>query len=283
MPKIALGEGSENIFTMIKAGTESIEQKFCQLPLSQIVRNVNQPRKTFIDDTLDELAASIKNQGLLQPIIVKPTEQGTYEIVAGERRWRAAKIAGLETVPALVKDFDDRVASAVSLIENIQREDLNPMEEARAYKNLCEQYRMTHAQVAELVGKSRSAVSNSLRLLDLDDSLQQQVMEGQLSAGHVKALLAIPEEKRGEAARHISDHQLNVREAEAFAKNARLAEETVEAHTDLNQDLTQLEKKLSRLFDAKVTLTQAGLRIRLHAEFPTCFELDSVVQLLEKS
>ena len=254
--------------------------EYACLRIENIHPDPSQPRRHFNDVLLNELATSIGRCGVLQPILVKKVDGENYQIIAGERRWRAARKASLVEIPCLIKTVDDKNSKLEALIENIQREDLNPIEEARSYKSLCENHRMTHVQVAELVGKSRSAVSNSLRLLELEDSLQQQVMERQLSAGHVKALLAIPEEGRAKAARHISDRQLNVREAEALAKNARQAEAEVETHLDLNNDITRLEKKLSRLFDSEVKLTQSGLRIRMIVEFQTRFELDSVMEIL---
>ena len=182
--------------------------------------NKKQPRSTFDDEKLNELAESIRENGVLQPILARPLENGGYQIVAGERRWRASRLAGLTEVPVYIKELDDKQTMQMALIENIQRQDLSPVEEAQAYKSLMDSYDMTQQQVAQAVGKSRSAVANSLRLLELDDEVREMVDKGDISFGHAKVLSGIEKEHQAGFAKLVMQEGLSVRQLEEALKNA---------------------------------------------------------------
>ena len=193
--------------------------KVYQLPLSRVEQRANQPRVIFEEKSLQELADSIREHGLLQPILVAQVGDH-YEIIAGERRWRAAKMAGLTKIPALLGDYDERDRMELALIENIQREDLNAIEEAQAYKQLIDEYHLKQEELAQRLSRSRTAISNSLRLLRLDERVQAMVMEGSLSEGHARALLGLPDKKmQMEAARTVQEKSLSVRETERLVKH----------------------------------------------------------------
>ena len=196
--------------------TESADSLY--LPISQVESCAAQPRKYFDDAALADLADSIREHGIIQPLTVRKLASGYYQIIAGERRWRAARLAGLTQVPAIVIEADDRKAMELALIENLQREDLNPIEEAEGYKTLIETYHMTQEDAAATVGKSRPTVANALRLLALDEGVREAVKNGNLSAGHARALLPLPAAKQREAADHIIVQKLNVRQTEALVK-----------------------------------------------------------------
>ena len=214
-----LGKGLDSLFADLPE-TDDAAAGVTTLPLREIEPDPDQPRKRFDEAALAELAASIQENGLLQPIAVrpKPLDAG-YLIIAGERRWRAARLAGLDEVPALIKDVTDEQAAALALIENLQREDLDPIEVAEGCRQLIEKYGLTQETAAKRLGKSRSAVTNSLRLLNLPDDVRAQVSDGSLSAGHAKALLGLPDAARiRQAADEITARGLNVRQAEALCK-----------------------------------------------------------------
>ncbi|MCF2618719.1 ParB/RepB/Spo0J family partition protein [Oscillibacter valericigenes] len=196
--------------------TESADSLY--LPISQVESCAAQPRKYFDDAALADLADSIREHGIIQPLTVRKLASGYYQIIAGERRWRAARLAGLNEVPAIVIEADDRKAMELALIENLQREDLNPIEEAEGYKTLIETYHMTQEDAAATVGKSRPTVANALRLLALDEGVREAVKNGNLSAGHARALLPLSAAKQREAADHIIAQKLSVRQTEALVK-----------------------------------------------------------------
>ena len=237
------------------------------LRLSALRPGKYQPRTRMDEGSLYELAESIKSQGLMQPILVRPVDGGGYEIIAGERRFRAAKLAGLDTVPVLVKPVADEAAAVMALIENIQREDLNPLEEAQGLQRLVSEFKLTHEQAAQAVGRSRSAASNLLRLLNLADPVQQMLLAGDLDMGHARALLALPAAEQVMAAQQITARKLSVREAERLvARAARTDGEPGEpgkpgtpdrtsaiAKTK-PRDLVRLEERLSDLLTAAVDI-----------------------------
>lgn len=194
-----------------------------ELPVEAIQPGKYQPRTVIDPEALEALAQSIRTQGVVQPIVVRPAAEGRYELIAGERRWRASRLAGLSVIPALVRDVPDRVAMAVALIENIQRENLNPLEEAAALGRLIDECQMTHQQCAEAVGRSRASVSNLLRLMELNADVQELVNRGELDMGHARALLALEGERQSEAARRVVERGLNVRQTEALVKSAERA------------------------------------------------------------
>ena len=189
-----------------------------ELPVDLLYRNPHQPRTHIRDEGLDELAQSIRAQGVIEPVVVRPRAAGGYEIIAGERRWRAAQRAGLGSVPAVVREVDDRQALAMALIENIQREDLNPLEEARALKGLLAEYALTHEELADAVGKSRTAVSNLLRLLNLAPGVRDLLDAGELEMGHARALLPLPAGDQEAVGRRVVARRLSVRQAEALGQ-----------------------------------------------------------------
>ena len=210
--KGGLGKGLEVLFA-----ENSIEEegKTVSLPISEIEPNRAQPRKQFDDEALAELSASISQHGVLQPLLVRPVAGGSYQLVAGERRWRASRMAGLTEVPVVIREMSDKEAAELALIENLQREDLNPMEEAMGYRTLMETYGLTQEETAKSVNKSRPAVANALRLLHLPDTIAQMVAGGELSAGHARALLAFAtEEEQLDAAAAAVDKSLSVRDLE---------------------------------------------------------------------
>ena len=227
------------------------------LGVEQLQRGKYQPRIDMHNESLEDLADSIRVQGVVQPILVRPIDGSNYEIIAGERRWRAAQLAELQDVPVVVREMDDRTTIAVALIENIQRENLNPLEEAHALQRLIDEFDMTHQQAAEAVGRSRTAVSNLLRLLDLGEVATGMVQDGRLEMGHARALLALSGSRQAEAARHVVDHGLSVRATEQLVKKL-LAEAS---HPDRevqprrrDPDLVILEQDLSDRIGAPVAV-----------------------------
>lgn len=224
------------------------------MPIELIHASPNNPRKHFADADLDDLANSIREKGLLQPIVVRPRADGEYEIVAGERRWRASQRAGIHEVPVLIRELNDGEALEIALIENIQRSDLNPLEEARAYGLLLEQFSYTQQQLADSVGKSRSHIANTLRLLNLPESVRRQIEEGNLTAGHARALVAT--DSPAELADRIIKLGLSVREAEGLAREAAAPKSKTKPVKDA--DTKALEKLVSDAIGLKVEITHKG-------------------------
>lgn len=224
-----------------------------------LLANVNprkdQPRKSFNDESLNELTASIKAKGIIQPIIVRKVENGNFEIIVGERRWRAAKKAGLTSIPAIIKDYSRQDVMSVSLIENIQRENLNSIEEAMAINQLIEEFSMTHNSVAESIGKSRATVTNLLRLLELQDEVKNMLKDGLLDMGHARALLTLADEQQLEIAKKIVEGQLSVRETEKLVNRYKLSPlETKLLKSDDSQKTHYLSKILSDRLSSKVKI-----------------------------
>lgn len=226
------------------------------MPIELLHASPNNPRKHFPDGDLDELAHSIKEKGLLQPIMVRPMAGGEYEIVAGERRWRASQRAGIHDVPVLIRELSDGEALEIALIENIQRSDLNPLEEARAYGLLLEQFSYTQQQLAESVGKSRSHISNTLRLLTLPESVRQQIETGQLTAGHARALVAT--DSPAKLAEQIINLGLSVRETENLARQASPVKTAKRPGIEKDTDTKALERTLSEAVGLKVEISHTG-------------------------
>lgn len=222
------------------------------LPIEALQRGCYQPRQQFDAQALSELADSIRLHGVVQPIVVRPCANGRYEILAGERRWRAAQQAGLYQVPVLVREVDDQAALALALIENIQREDLNPLEEAQALARLIDEFQLTHQQAAQAVGRSRAAVSNLLRLLELVPEVQQALLQGQLDMGHARALLALPSAQQLPIARRVWSEKLSVRATEHLIRRLHSERQTLQQRT--SADLLHLQQCLSECLGAAVTL-----------------------------
>lgn len=256
-PKKRLGRGLAALI-----GEDTSEEAVVQdvrslrhMPIDLLKASPNNPRKSFAEADLDDLAKSIREKGLLQPIVVRPISNGEYEIVAGERRWRAAQRAGIHDVPVLVRDLSDGEALEIALIENIQRSDLNPLEEARAYSLLLEQFRYTQQQLADSLGKSRSHIANTLRLLNLPDAVRAEIEEGRLTAGHARALVAT--DSPAELAAQIIKLGLSVREAENLAREAA-SPRKAKAKPEKDADTKALEKLVSEAIGLKLEITYKG-------------------------
>ena len=276
-----IGEAKEK-----KESKEKVENKNPEtmVKLSMVEPNGEQPRKNFDEDSLLELAESIKQFGLLQPIIVQD-RKNHYEIIAGERRWRAAKMAGLKEIPVIIKNLTNQEIVEISLIENIQREDLNPIEEAQAYKRLLTEFHLKQDEVAERVSKSRAAVTNSIRLLKLNEEVQRMVVDEMISTGHARALLAVenPEEQYNLAQR-IFDEKLSVRDVEKLVKNLHKPAKPKKVDDKTMQVIYQdIEEKLKQKLGRKVTVTSKGEGSgKIEIEFYNHEDLDRLLDVLNK-
>lgn len=250
--------------------------------ITKVEPNRNQPRKNFDEDALQELADSIKQFGLLQPILVQDRKE-YYEIIAGERRWRAAKLAGLKEIPVIIKEYSEQEIVEISLIENIQRQDLNPIEEAQAYKRLLTEFHLKQDELAERVSKSRTAVTNSIRLLKLCDEVQRMVMEDMISTGHARALLAIEDsELQYLVAQRIFDEKLSVREVEKLVKNLNKPEKPKKEEDKVMQAIyVDIEERLKQRLSTKVTINSKGEGAgKIEIEFYNHDDLDRLLELL---
>ena len=285
--RMALGKGADALLRNINGTNTAIDEAVdkniddntnkkageLMVKISLVEPNRNQPRKMFDKDSLDELTKSVKQYGVLQPIIVKKIGN-RYEIVAGERRWRAAQAAGLSEVPVVVRDYDDQKAKEIAIIENIQRTDLNPIEEALAYKSLIEEYNLTQEELSDKVSKNRSTITNSLRLLKLSKNIQQYMIDGQISSGHARALLSLEDEgKRALLALDIMKRSLSVRDTEKAAKalskkkNVELSDLTETSKEDTVRDLSlfykEYEDSIQGVLGTKVHINQKDKKINL--------------------
>ena len=253
--------------------------------ISKVEPNRTQPRKQFDEDALLELSESIKQFGILQPLLVS-NKGDYYEIIAGERRWRAAKLAGLKEVPVIIKEFNDQQVVEISLIENIQREDLNPIEEAMAYRRLIDEFKLKQDSIAERVSKSRTAVTNSLRLLKLDDRVQQRLIDEMISAGHARAILAIPDkEKQASVAMKVFDEKLSVRETEKLVKHIveppkKKSEKPVNMAEDAIYE--SLEEKMKGIIGTRVFIhRKKNNKGKIEIEYYSRDELERIIELFE--
>lgn len=253
------------------------------LPLRRIEPNPLQPRREFDPEALQALADSISAHGVIQPLTVRETPSGYYQIIAGERRWRAARMAGLEEVPVLVVEADDRTVMELALIENLQREDLNPMEEAAGYRTLADDYHMTQEEISDRVGKSRAAVANSLRLLSLSDELADMVRSGMLTPGHARALLSLKDEKlRLQAAQRIIALQLSVRQAETLCRNLAKPKEVPKMQTLQVDYISDCERSLSRKLGRRVRIINGKRKGHFELEFYGPEDLNRLLFALQK-
>lgn len=241
--------------------------KLRYLPLEKITRSPYQPRQEFEPGALEELANSIRMQGVIQPILVRPLGFEQYELIAGERRWRAAQLAQLETIPAIVRDINDSEAAVLALIENLQRENLNPIEEAMALNRLIDEFNMTHEQVAETVGRSRSSVSNLLRLLNLKEDVKRALQEGKLEMGHARAILSLPSEQQTLISSQIIAKQLSVRETEKIVR-------------DMQQPQIKAKPIFTKSIDPNIKHLQEELSIRLKTKVKIEHKSDGSGQLI---
>ena len=256
------------------------------LPISQVEPGIKQPRKRFDEESLSDLAESIRTHGLIQPLTVRRLSSGYYQIIAGERRWRASKQAGLTEVPAVIIEADDRKVMELGLIENLQREDLNPVEEANGYKVLMDEYGLTQEEVAQRVGKSRPAVANALRLLALPDPVHQLLEECKLSAGHARAILAAPTgELQKKLAQKVIAEDLSVRQTEALAKRLAAGEKEPSSPPpgpDLTIYLRAAEKSLAARFGRKVNIISGKKKGKIELEYYNPEDLNTLLDLLEQ-
>lgn len=280
MPKKqALGRGMDAIFI---DNTPDSPERTDKLAVSDIEPRRDQPRKTLDPESLSSLADSIAANGLIQPIIVRPSESSAlYSIVAGERRWRAARMAGLSEVPVVIIDADDRKAAEYALVENIQREDLNPIEEAEGLKSLIEDYNLTQEQAAKRVGKSRAAIANALRLLELPDEVISLVGHKSLSAGHARALLGLNDKTLiPDAAKTIVDHELSVRAAEELIKKLNSKPEPKKNDPVADSYYSSLEQKLTESLGHKVRISRSKRRRSISISYKNSDELEELIRLL---
>lgn len=272
----ALLENPNLDFTQASAGVSTV-------PLHRVEPNPLQPRKEFDPEALQALADSITEHGMIQPLTVREAPGGYYQIIAGERRWRAARLAGLEEVPVLVVEADDRKVMELALVENLQREDLNPMEEAAGYQTLMEEYGLTQAEAAQRVGKSRPAVANALRLLSLSQELSELVRSGKLSPGHARALLGLKSEKaRIQAAQRIMALQLSVRQAETLCKNLEKEKEAPQPAPLQVDYVAECEKSLSRRLGRKVKIVNGKRKGHFELEFYGPEDLNRLLFALQR-
>lgn len=289
-----LGKGLDSLIPKADTKAESVKTtekaedsaKETLVKITMVEPNREQPRKNFDEDALQELADSIKQFGLLQPILVQDRKT-YYEIIAGERRWRAAKLAGLKEVPVIIRDYTDQEIVEISLIENIQREDLNPIEEAQAYKKLLTEFNLKQDEVAERVSKSRTAVTNSMRLLKLCDEVQQMIIDDMISTGHARALISIEDpEQQYMIAQRVFDEKLSVREVEKLVKDLNKPQKPKkEIIEDKSLDIIyqDIEEKLKQSLGTKVSISSKGNGVgKLEIEFYTHDDLDKMIELLTR-
>jgi len=274
LSKSALQHAVDNV-----SGESSGSDSLRSLPLDLITPGPFQPRSIFDEDRLQELADSIRHQGVIQPVVVRVRGKDNYELIAGERRWRAAQIAGIEKIPAIVREVPDEIAIAMALVENIQRENLNPIEEATALRRLVDEFQMTHQEAGDAVGRSRSAVSNLLRLLELSQEVRELVDAKHLEMGHARALLTLEPSLQAQAAREVVSKDLSVRETEQLVR--RLKNPPVVKTFVLDPDVQQLQERLAEKLCAKVKLTyNARGKGKLVIAYNSADELDGILEHL---
>lgn len=275
--KPRLGRGLDALLGVAYSPT-SEKDELKQLPLDVLQRGKYQPRTHMDKEALEELAASIKAQGVVQPIVVRRLPTGNYEIIAGERRWRAAQIAGLEVIPAVVRPVPDEAAIAIALIENIQREDLNPVEEAAALQRLIDEFGMTHQRVAEAVGRSRAAVTNLLRLLSLSEEVRKMLEDGRMDMGHARALLALEGATQTKAAQDVVERRLSVRETEELVRRLLERPAARKNKRPLDNDVRDLQQRLAEKLGAKVRIQHGrGGKGQFTVFYNTLDELDGIL------
>lgn len=280
MVKKGLGKGLDALFA-----EEEDKQGITEVKITDVMPNKNQPRKTFDEEKLLALAESIKEHGLIQPIIV--TQNGdTYTIVAGERRWRAAKKAGVKKIPVLVRDYDDLAVREIALIENLQREDLNPIEEALGYRSLIDEYNLTQEEISTKIGKSRSAIANSMRLLALDEDIQKKLIAGEITEGHARCALTVPAGVVREFfINRVIQDGLNVRQAELLAKDLAKApspKSKKQENTAYKIELDRISKNLEQYLGTKVKLSGTSKKGKIEIEYYGNEDLERLLELIKR-
>ena len=290
MPKKGLGKGLGSLFseTDIEEVTSDIkpskEGDITNIRMSLIEPNKKQPRRHFDEDKINALAESISEHGLIQPIIITPSENGMYKIVAGERRWRAAKKAKLKEIPAVVRSYNEEQVAEIALIENLQRENLNPIEEAIGYNLLMEEFSLTQELISQRVGKSRSAVANSLRLLSLENDIQKMLIDGSLTSGHARAVLSLDDKDlRIALSKRIIEDNLNVRQAEALAR--QLQRKTLpkkkKEKTAYDIEIEKLQNKLSSAMGTKVNINHTPKKGKIEIEYYGNDDLERILEFFK--
>ena len=291
--KGGLGKGLDALFpsnvdinTLGGDVSHETSEKIIEMKINDIEPNVNQPRKNFDDEKIDDLAASIAEHGVLQPIIVAKKDD-YYQIIAGERRWRASKKAGLKTIPAIVRDYDEKKIREVALIENIQRQDLNAIETAKAIKELMEEHALTQEELAKTLGKSRSAIANTLRILNLDERVQEMVQEGKLTEGHARTLASIESpQKQYKLAMDIINLDLSVRDAEELTKEEKAATKKKSPKKETSKleiIYKDIENRLKKALETKVSFRpMTKSRGKIIIEYYTSEEIERILEILEK-
>lgn len=270
----------ESFMSIDNSDTENAEKLVFFLQINKIRPNADQPRKKFNREKLEELAASIKEHGILQPLVVRPENNG-YTIIAGERRWRAATMAGLKEVPVIVKDLPAKDVMELALIENVQREDLNAIEEAEAYGALMEHFNLTQGEIGIRIGKSRAAITNTMRLLNLPDKVRQEVLDDHISSGHARALLSLEDQRQMEAlCEEIIDKKLSVRETERKVKLLKNPPKEEKAKTEKNPYITAVEDGLKQKFATKVKISGKKDKGKIELEYYSTEDLNRILDLL---
>lgn len=280
LKKRGLGRGLNALLGDVSTPSREASDK--NLPVELLQRGKYQPRKDIDRERLQELADSISAQGVIQPIVVRPIAEEKYEIVAGERRWRAAQLAGLHAVPVIIREISDQAAMALALIENIQREDLNPLEEAEGLNRLLQEFNMTHQQAADAVGKSRATVTNLLRLLDLQDEVKDFLTKGAIEMGHARALLGLSGSIQVQAAQKVVARGLNVRATEKLVKDLQTAVPAESKPKEQDPDIHALETRISEKLGARVAIQhKASGKGRLVISYTTLEELEGVLERIK--
>lgn len=285
MVKKSKGLGSKGLGALLKSSqatlsdrNDDLDGELRDLPIELLQRGTYQPRRDMDASALEELADSIKQQGVMQPIVVRSIEEGRYEIIAGERRWRASQMAGLDKIPAIIRNVSDEAAIAMSLIENIQRENLNPIEEAFALQRLQNEFEMTQQQVAEAVGKSRSTITNLLRLIGLTAEVRMMLEHGDIEMGHAKAILGLETELQDTAARMVVAKSLSVRQTEALVRKLQQEGPEKDKKQEVDPDVRNLEENLSEKIGAKVAINYSAKgKGRLVIQYNSLDELDGIL------
>ncbi|MGL5380075.1 ParB/RepB/Spo0J family partition protein [Clostridium sp.] len=280
--KFALGKGLGALIPEEMQQSDSREKKESTnlISINKIKSNNMQPRKLFDDDKIAELAESIKNHGIVQPIILKQ-DKDSYIIVAGERRWRAAKLLGLKEVPAIIMDLTDKDILEISLIENIQRQDLNPIEEALAYKRLIDTFKLTQDELGKRIGKSRVSITNLIRLINLSEAVQQYLIDGVITEGHGRVLLTISDQKlQEEIARKVIDEKLSVRELETLIKSISRESKDVERKRENNPYYKDVTEKLQNYFGTKVSISNKNNKGKIEIEYYSDEDLQRILEII---
>lgn len=276
MNKRGLGKGLGALIPTEEKSGKNVQE----IDVKNIKANEKQPRKTFCQESIEELAQSMKEHGVLQPLILRKIRDG-YEIVAGERRWKAAVKAGINKIPAVIKNLTDAQAMEIALIENLQREDLNPLEEAFAYKKLLDEFKMTQEELSSRVGKSRSQIANTVRLLNLDEAILKMILENKLTAGHGRALLSVEDKKdRIQIANKIIENDLSVRQVEKLTKNKKVEQQNTKKTREINPVFVEVTDQLQKALGTKVRLKGSEKRGKIELEYYSTDELERLLEIL---